>query len=134
MPEHEQFSSRCCSRGNMTKEVNMRIPEPLLETQDHLHDITFHHMTSCTLHHTYLVEEAKSEVIDGLCLPLGKRRVERDDISLQNTQWDTEDHSICSEDGRAASLGGASVHFNPYMGHTHTVSHDEMLTVCIVLG
>ena len=36
VPEHEELSTARCSRGNMTKEVDMRVPESLLKAQYHL--------------------------------------------------------------------------------------------------
>lgn len=36
VPEHEHITTSCCSRGNMTKEMDMGIPEPLLKAQYYL--------------------------------------------------------------------------------------------------
>ena len=54
--------------------------------------------------YTYLVEETKSKVVDGLCLPLRQGRVEGDSLSLQHTQRHRQDHCISPEYGGATCL------------------------------
>ena len=113
MPEHEELSPGGGGGSNMSKQVHMAVPKTLLKAQDHLHrgrssDPCF----QCTFAGTYLVEETKAEVVDGLSLPLWQGRIERDRVGLEHTQRKGHDHSIRTEDVRAPCLAGPSIHLH----------------------
>ena len=106
--------------------------EPLSTQQDynnmHTHIQHMKQVLSCR----DLVQQSKTQVVNGLLLPLREGRLERDCLGFEHAQWNRQQHSVSLENAGTACLCWVGMDFHSYTHHCRNKESSSSLTVTVL--